>query len=132
MRTFAPGFRLSAIDLVILVVGGIGGAFCLRADFWLAVAVWFVVAHFFLFCNVLRMSRPLEFIWAGVFVALAVASVQFGWVSWPVVLGCSLAVTVLLTAIEVRRPSYHGVGWQQLNSRLPEWWQSQHASGDRQ
>ncbi len=132
IRTFAPGFRLSAIDFVILIVGGIGGASCLRIDFWLAVAVWYVVAHFFLFCNVLRMTRSLEFVWAGIFVCLVVAAVQLEWFSWPVVLGCSLSTTLLLAAIEIRRPSYHGVGWRKLNPGLPEWWQANQASGDRE
>jgi hypothetical protein len=23
---------------------------------------------------------------------------------------------------EMLKPSYHGVGWQRINPRLPEWW----------
>lgn len=129
-KTFAPGFRLSAIDVLILVAGGIGGAACLLVDFRLAIGVWYVVVHFFLFCNVLRMTRLLEFIWAGIFISLAVASVQLALFSWPLGLGCSLSTTVLLAAIEVRMSSYHGVGWQKLNPRLPEWWQARQVSGD--
>jgi len=130
--TFAPGFRLSATDVVIVIVGGGAGVAGLQIDLWLAVAMWYVVAHFFLFCNVLRMNRSLEFLWAGLFVCLAVAVVRLELSSWPVMLGCFLSVTALFAAIEVRRPSYHGVGWRSLNPGLPEWWQANQAPRGRE
>ena len=98
-------------------------------DRWFGIAIAFVVLHFFLFCNVLRMSRPLELIWAGIFAALAVATVSQNLLSWPVVFAVSSVVTVIVAFIETRRPSYHGVGWQKLNPRLPEWWESAAAGG---
>jgi hypothetical protein len=128
-RTFQPGFRLSALDVVILIVGGIASAYSMSIDRWLGIAIAFVVLHFFLFCNVLRMSRPLELIWAAIFAALAVATISWNLLSWPIVLAISSAVTIIVALIEMRRPSYHGVGWQQLNPRLPEWWQSATAAG---
>jgi len=128
-QKFQPGFRLSALDVVVLVAGGVASAYATTFDRWLAVAIAFVVAHFFLFCNVLRMSRPLELIWAATFAALAVAAISQGVPSWPVVFAISSTVTVIVAAIEMRRPSYHGVGWQKLNPRLPEWWQSATAAG---
>ena len=74
-HAFAPGLRLSVLDVIILAVG-------VTATFALATAVWwwgfvvgFVLAHFFLFCNVMRMARPLELAWAAVFVVLAAATV---------------------------------------------------------
>jgi hypothetical protein len=123
-REFQPGFRLSAIDVVVLVLGGSGSVYAMTVDWWLGVAIAFVVLHFFLFCNVLRMSRPLELTWAGVFSVLAVATVSFELLSWPVVFAISLFFTAIVALIEIRRPSYHGTGWQMLNPRLPEWWQS--------
>ena len=68
------------------------------------------------------MSRRLELTWAAVFVGLAVATISLNLLPWPAVFAASLAVTVMLAVIEVRRPSYHGVGWRKLNPRLPEWW----------
>ncbi len=67
---FRPGFRLSLLNIAILLVGGIGalGAFTTEAAIWFAIA--FVVGHFFLFCNVIRMARPSELIWATVFCLL--------------------------------------------------------------
>ncbi|HKS16915.1 MAG TPA: hypothetical protein VJU16_06355 [Planctomycetota bacterium] len=122
-RLFAPGFRLSAFDVLILV-GGTGAAIALATvHLWTGLAVGFVVAHFFLFCNVLRMSRRLELIWAAVFTALAVGA-GLAWLSWKFVFPISLAVTLVLAVTELRLPSYHGVGWKRINPRLPEWWES--------
>ncbi len=128
-RKFQPGFRLSALDVVILVVGGIASAYAMTIDRWFGIAIAFVVLHFFLFCNVLRMSRPLELIWAGSFAGLAAATISQNRLSWPAVFAISSIVTVLVAVIETRRPSYHGVGWQNLNPRLPDWWQSAAAGG---
>lgn len=123
-RKFQPGFRLSVLDVGVLIVGGIGAWFVMSLDRWIGVAIVFVVLHFFLFCNVLRMSRRLELIWAGVFVVLAIAAISWDVLSWPVVFGISSVMTVLVAVVEMRRPSYHGVGWRKLNPRLLEWWNS--------
>ena len=130
-RTFSPGFRLSAVDVGILVAGAIGAVALGRLDPWAGVAVAFVVGHFFLFCNVLRMSRPPELVWAVAFAGMAVTAVVFGAVSWPAVFAGSATLTVVLVVIECRRPSYHGVGWRRLNPRLPAWWASRAGDGVR-
>ncbi len=126
--TFSPGFRLSPLDVAVLAAGAVGTVAMAGADRWLGVAVAFVVGHFFLFCNVLRMSRSPELVWAGCFSAGAVVTVVFRAASWPAVLAASAGLTVVLTAVEVRRQSYHGVGWRRVNPRLPAWW-AEH--GDR-
>jgi hypothetical protein len=125
-RQFAPGFRLSSLDVVILIAGAAGSAALSIANPWLGVAAAFVVGHFFLFCNVIRMARPLELIWAGAFAILAITSARFDAPSWPAVLITSTILTLILAAIQIRRPSYHGVGWRTLNPRLPDWWASRH------
>jgi len=121
-RTFAPGPRMSTLDAVVLILGAISTFALASVNGWIALAVAFVVAHFFLFCNVLRMSRRLELIWAAAFVALAIAAMVYGVLRWPIVFGLSAAVTLCVTILEIRSPGYHGVGWQSLNPRLPEWW----------
>ena len=128
-KKFQPGFRLSALDVVVLIMGGVASAYAMTIDRWFGIAIAFVVLHFFLFCNVLRMSRPLELIWAGIFAGLAAAAMSQNLLSWPAVFAMSSVVTVIVAFIETRRPSYHGVGWQKLNPRLPEWWQSAAAGG---
>jgi len=124
--TFQPGFRLSAFDVVVLVAGGAASAYTMSADRWLGVAIAFVVLHFFLFCNLLRMSRPLERLWAGSFLLLSAGAGSLGLWSWPVALAASLGVTATVALIELRRPSYHGVGWRTLNPALPDWWRARH------
>jgi hypothetical protein len=129
VRTFSPGFRLSVLDGAILAGGGLTTYLLYGLDRWTGVAAAFVVVHFFLFCNVLRMSRKPELTWAAVFAALAVSAAVFRIVSWPVVLSVSAVLTVLLTVLESRRPSYHGVGWQRLNPQLPAWWSARETGG---
>ena len=120
-RTFSPGFRLSWIDVVILLGGAVGMGVLVPMDFWIGVSVGFVVGHFFLFCNVLRMSRVPELVWAGVFVGLAIGAVV-GVVAWRWVFGVGGGVIVVLAGIESRRACYHGVGWEWVNPGLREWW----------
>jgi catechol 2,3-dioxygenase-like lactoylglutathione lyase family enzyme len=125
---FAPGFRLSTLDVVILVVGAVAAVAVSTVDVWIGVAVAFVVAHFFLFCNVLRLSRPPELIWAACFAALAVAATARGAVTWPVAFAASVALTLVLALLELCKPSYHGVGWERVNPRLPTWWRERTGS----
>jgi hypothetical protein len=118
---FSPGFRLSVLDVIILVVGSAGSIALATVEPWFGLAVAFVVGHFFLFCNVLRMSRPLELVWAGAFSAMVIEVVFVGLLSWPILFATSIALTIVLTVIECRRPSYHGGGWQRINPNLPQW-----------
>lgn len=121
---FQPGFRFSLLDFVVLILAIFVGGDLAAVMFWPGIAILFVVAHFFLFCNVVRMSRPSELMWAGLFVALMTATMLAGVPTWLVTFAISLAATLLLVALEVRKPSYHGVFWRQLNPRLPEWWKA--------
>ena len=60
----------------MVLAGGVVAAIVLSMFvWWQGFVVGFVVAHFFLFCNVVRMARPLEFLWSGIFVALAAATI---------------------------------------------------------
>ena len=59
-----PGMRFSFTDFVVLVVATLGAWQLFRFGhplWWIVVAV---VGHFFLFCNVFRVSRTLELWWA--------------------------------------------------------------------
>jgi hypothetical protein len=125
---FSPGFRLSGLDIAVLAGGVFAAAALSRFNIRLGIAVAFVVGHFFLFCNVLRLSRPPELIWAGVFAALAIAASIPAVVSWPIALSVSAALTLVLAIREFRRPSYHGVAWSWINPQLPAWW-SEHNGG---
>jgi len=119
---FRPGFRFSLLDALILAAGAFGSWFLWPRSWWLGFVIAFVVGHFFLFCNVFRLSRSLEFIWAGVFLALMRFTVVSGHPTWPTTAVLSLVMTTVVVGIELRRPSYHGVGWSRINPNLPQWW----------
>jgi len=113
------------VDVVFLLLGGIGAAYATTMNLWLAAAIGFVFLQFFLFCNVIRMPRVLEYIWALTFAGLVASCNLFGVVSWATVFAAASVLTSVLVSIAVRQPSYHGVGWQRFNPRLPEWWNAQ-------
>ena len=122
---FRPGFRVSEVDIAVLIAGVLGSALLIRFDESLAIAVFFTLGHFFLFCNVLRMSRPLELAWAVTFVFLAGSTFRIGFPPFIYTLLTMLVITTILAAIQILRPSYHGAFWQQLNPNLPQWWAAQ-------
>ena len=119
---FRPGFRLSEIDVGVLIAGVLSSVLIARFDEWFAFVVLFTLGHFFLFCNVLRMSRPLELLWAVLFVLLAVNTILLGFPPWIYTFSIMLLATIILTVVQALRPSYHGVFWRQLNPDLPQWW----------
>jgi hypothetical protein len=124
-KAFVPGFRLSVGDGLVLA-GGVASAIVLSMFvWWQGFVVGFVVAHFFLFCNLVRMARPLELLWSGVFVALAGATIAIDMPGWVATFVVSAVVTAIVVVLEIRKPSYHGVGWKWINPGLPARWEAQ-------
>lgn len=121
--TFQPGFRISIVDRVVLVVGSVAAVVAWRYAWWLGFTIGFVVAHFFLFCNIVRMARPLELAWSGVFLALTFGTIVHQLFTWPTTIAGSLLATIIIVAAEMRKPSYHGAMWQRINPGLPQWWE---------
>lgn len=122
---FAPGFRLSISDVIILVVGTLATVVVGRSDRLIGAIIAIVVLHFFLFCNVFRMSRALELIWAAAFLFLATALFA-EIINLLVAVSLSLLCTVVVIAVEMTKPSYHGVWWRRINPGLPAWWEANH------
>lgn len=113
-----PGFRCSLGDLLVLVVAMVGSSW-LGAQFaWAGQAVAFVVGHFFLFCNVFRISRGAELLWASVFVLLAGATLLTDGPGWGLTFVASALLAVVLVWREMRLPSYYGVAWRRMNPGL--------------
>ena len=78
-QQFAPGFRCSVFDVAVLAVGAVGSIFAWQhTAWWAGVGVAFIVLHFFLFCNVFRIRRVPELIWASIFSALGATTIQTG------------------------------------------------------
>jgi hypothetical protein len=121
-RQFTPGFRLSRLDVIVLLLGFPAVALIASQLPWLGAAIAFTLGHFFLFCNIVRMDRPLELVWAAAFTLLAVATILTTQPGWPATFALALLLTVVLVAIQLRKPSYHGVLWQRINPNLPQWW----------
>ncbi len=121
---FKPGFRLSLMDAAVIVLGIAGGLFLARLDPLFGFLVGFVVGHFFLFCNVFRISRPPELIWAAVFTALSGATLVTGLPGWNATIGTSILIAILAILRETGAPSYHGIFWRHFNPDLETRWKS--------
>jgi hypothetical protein len=119
---FAPGCRCSTTDGIVLFIGAAATIITATFDSTIAFAIAFPIIHFFIFCNVIRMARPLELIWAALYLALASTTTLTGHPGWFVTGGVLALLTVVLIAVEMRKPSYHGVFWQRINPQLPDWW----------
>jgi len=85
---------------------------------------WMLVisaSHFFLFCNVFRIIRRRELIWAGLFIFNVGVWAWFDHLAWPPVVLCQLPITLGLVIADVRGPGYHGVFADRLNPRLSDY-----------
>lgn len=123
-RSFKPGFRFSRFDLAILACGIVGTILAGLASRWAGFVIAFVVSHFFLFCNVFRISRRPELAWAATFVLLAAGTILMDFPGWVFTIVVCLGITGRVILGEMGKPWYHGVGWQRLNPALPKWWES--------
>jgi len=126
---FRPGFRLSTLDVCVLLGGAFAATAAWRSSVELAALVAAAVLHFFLFCNVFRVARRPELVWSAVFLGCILAQrvLELSW------LGVASVVALTTTAVigwEMRKPSYHGVVWQRINPGLPDWWAKQHRQGE--
>ncbi|HEX8371729.1 MAG TPA: hypothetical protein VF585_03040 [Chthoniobacterales bacterium] len=123
MPEFKPGFRLSILDAAILAAG-VAVACVGPRD--LAIVATSAVFHFFLFCNVFRIRRVPELVWAGIFVILSSATIATGWPTWGITLAVSSGIAALIIWRELKIPSYHGLLWQKFNPALTEWWKQKY------
>ncbi|WP_254510360.1 hypothetical protein [Anatilimnocola floriformis] len=120
---FQPGFRISAFDGGVLMAGAVASAMIWSYSPLLAFLIAYVIGHFFLFCNVLRVSRANELKWSALLLLSGCCSALFGLPTWPATISLSLGATAIVIAITLGKPSYHGLGWQRINPRLLEWWE---------
>ena len=110
------------MDVGILIAGISASVLLARFDERFGMVLLFVLTHFFLFCNVLRMSRSYELLWAVLFVLLAGSTFYFSFPLMHYTLSVMLVVTVTLSTVQIMQPSYHGVLWRQVNPNLKQWW----------
>lgn len=124
MQPFAPGFRLTRSDISFVIALILATTALAAMTWWWGFVVGFVGGNFFLFCNVFRVARWLELSWSGLFLTLAGATILFEVPGWLITASAGLAATVVVVRLEMRKPSYHGVGWQWINPGLPAWWEA--------
>ena len=127
---FTPGFQLSVLDVVVLVIAVIGTYVLGRYSWWAGLIILFVVGHFFLFCNVFRIARKSELIWAGTFEVLTACTILWETPGWIITIASSLLLTTFLVVLEMRKPSYHGIFWQRINPGLLDIWNSKNEAAD--
>lgn len=117
------GFRFYPTDGLVLAISG--------ACIWwwwdslreLSLMITIVVGHLFVFCNVVRIRRWFELVWAGLFCVAILLWIALRLIpGWLVVLS-STALASVLIVIEVRSPRYHGMLSRRINSNLDKYLQ---------
>jgi hypothetical protein len=112
------GFRFSTSDAAVIAFASICAITLnlVEGPLWWILIV--VAGHFFLFCNVFRIRRSYELIWAALFMINVSAWFVFGDFAWWKILGCQLPLTAAFIFAEMRTPRYHGIFARRVNSRL--------------
>ncbi|MCA9098366.1 MAG: hypothetical protein KDA36_08270 [Planctomycetaceae bacterium] len=103
------GFRFSILDLSAIAVCGL--LTWLTYPFLDELSLLFPITlgHFYLFCNVFRIHRNLELIWAGGFVFNVAIHLVLREISWLRILAIQTPLTVFLIVVEMRSGRYHGI-----------------------
>lgn len=110
------GFRLSWTDIAIIVACLIATVILYPSIGPLVLVGPITLGHFCLFCNVFRIRRAYELIWAVAFVFNFGMWSFFADISWYRILAVQTPLTVLLIGCEFFSSRYHGVG---CRSELP-------------
>lgn len=120
-RTRTWGFRFSFADAAALVAFGAAVAILHKLGSSFSWIVAIVAAHFFLFCNIFRVVRRRELIWAAAFVMNVGLWFLLGQLDWFKVLACQLPVSTGVIAWELRAARYHGIFADRLNPALQDY-----------
>lgn len=117
-KPLSCGLRLSVFDVFILFI-----TIPLTWLAWFvvgesALVFPFVIVHFFLFCNVFRIRRRSELIWAGTFLLNAAGHIFWGQLWLVSLFSSQLLITLLLVRREVQRSDYHGICSNRWNPNI--------------
>lgn len=115
------GFRISVLDLLILIIGGLGIGWLWRNENPLGWMAGIALGHFFLFCNVFLVWRRWELLWAAVFIGNVMVHMALGSLPALSVLLWQVPMTILVIGLQIRSPWYHGIWAQRLNPRLNDY-----------
>ena len=123
-RKSLTGFRFFPGDLFIIAGAGALTWWLWHSGMLLWWIVPFVTGHFFLFCNVFRVRRSYELLWAICFILNVIywlLQLDAGW-NGPLLVQAPVTVTVI--AAEMFSLRYHGIFAASINPRLGEYLQS--------
>ena len=115
-RTY--GMRFSLPDGIVITI-----TLLITWYFWenwntLALMLPVVLGHFFLFCNIFRIHRKYELIWASSFVINCLFWIVFmDNFSWIAILLTQSPMTMILILLEILHPTYHGIIAKIINSK---------------
>jgi hypothetical protein len=115
------GFRFSLTDALAILAFIIAAGALWRSGNLLWWMLVIAASHFFLFCNVFRIVRSRELLWAGLFIVNVGAWAWLDLLTWPRVLLCQIPITVGLIFADMRSPGYHGVFAGRINPRLNDY-----------
>jgi len=115
------GLRFSISDAIVLALLACSTVVVYQINESFAWLVGIASMHFFLFCNVFRVRRRREIIWAVLFVLNAGFWFLLGRINWFAVLACQIPVTAGVIAWEIKTPRYHGIFANRLNPRLEDY-----------
>lgn len=115
------GFRLSAVDVIVLALTGPATWWALPEIGSMSGVIPLVVGHFFLFCNVFRIHRTKELIWGIICLLNVGAWAVMDEMWWPGILMIQMPITIILIWTETRLLRYHGVWANHINPRLTDY-----------
>lgn len=72
-------------------------------------------------CNVFRLSRLPELVWAVAFTLLASCTHYYGTLDWQSIVAISVGVAAVQITRDTRKPGNHIVGSRTLNPGLQAW-----------
>lgn len=121
---FDPGFRISVTDSLFVIIMAAATLLMWENN---SLISWLLIAptlQFFLFCNVFRIRRIPELIWAAVYITISLINFSLtGHPAYPVGIGLMIGFALIIN--ELRHPSYHGVMWRSFNPNLETWFKKQ-------
>ncbi len=103
------GFRLSLVDVLFIVLGTIASYVAWDRISIFTYYIPFVIFHFFLFCNVFRVRRNYELIWAGIFLINNACWILGENLNIYTVFATQIPVSILFIVLEIRSDRYHGI-----------------------
>lgn len=116
------GFRLSLVDTLVIIITLMITYFYPKGfldisllDNFFHYAPLFVVANFFLFCNVFRIRTQFELIWIGLSAMNVMAYLLYYQNTFLFFL-IQLLFTSFSVALELKSIQYHGIFAQKINS----------------